>query len=200
MNYYEQLVHATVQAMGKQKGWCEQNCRLAYGFKVGKFPSAKADMEWQRANGFLHDISTLPNNVIVPVFVDTNSKYKHVILSFYGVFYEDGKKIDRNKYNKFFGWGEYCDGNRVVKVTTQKNFLPTKGYWCLGDKDERIDFLSDFMYRTFPAYTNKKALGSYYGQYIKRSITEFQRRTGLYPDGCVGKITYAKLKEYGFKY
>ena len=56
------------------------------------------------------------------------------------------------------------------------------------------------MFRTFPKYTSRKALGSYYGQYIKKSITEFQRRTGLYPDGCVGKITYAKLKEYGFKY
>ena len=70
MNYYEQLVHATIKAMGTKKGWCLQNCRLAYGFKVGKYASAKADMEWQRVNGVLHDISTLPNNVIVPVYLD----------------------------------------------------------------------------------------------------------------------------------
>jgi len=55
------------------------------------------------------------------------------------------------------------------------------------------------MYKEFPAYTNKRALGNYYGKYIQSSIKEFQKRTGLEQDGCVGPITLAKLKEYGFK-
>ena len=54
------------------------------------------------------------------------------------------------------------------------------------------------MYYTFPAYTNKKALGPLYGDYLWKAIKEFQRRTGLYPDGCTGPLTYKKLKEYGF--
>ena len=55
------------------------------------------------------------------------------------------------------------------------------------------------MYHTFPAYTSSKALGNYYGKYIKASITEFQKRTGLEADGNTGPITLAKLKEFGFK-
>lgn len=198
--YYEQSVPVDIKQMGKKKGWCLQNCRLVFGFKVGKFASAKVDMNSQKKNGTLHDIETLPDNVVVPVYVDTPSIYEHVIISWYGTFYEDGYKISRTKYNRFFGWGECCDGQRVVKRTELKTFLPNKGYWAYGDKDERVGKLADFMYAFFPAYTSRKALGCYYGKYLKQAITTFQKRTGLYPDGCVGKITYAKLKEYGFKY
>lgn len=200
MEYYEQVKAGNHKNMGKRKGWCLQNVRLAFGIPVGKFASAKLDMESQRKNGTLHAMSTLPENVSVPVYVDTTSKYEHVILSEKGVFYEDSKMISHNKYSKFFGWGEYCDGIRVVKKTLLKTFLPAKGYWAFGDTDERVGFLADFMYATFPKYTSRKALGNYYGKNLKASIVQFQKRTGLYPDGCVGKITYAKLKEYGFKY
>lgn len=200
MIYYEQVKTGNHKNMGNKKGWCLQNVRLAFGIPVGKFASAKLDMESQRKNGTLHSIDTLPENVTVPVYIDTLSKYEHVVLSQNGVFYEDGKMISRYKYSNFFGWGEYCDGVRVVKQTELKTFLPAKGYWAFGDNDERVGFLADFMYATFPKYTSSKALGNYYGKYIKATITEFQKRTGLYPDGCVGKITYAKLKEYGFKY
>ena len=98
------------------------------------------------------------------------------------------------------GWDEMMDGTRVVKYTEAKSFLPAKGYWCKYDEDERVGCLARFMYRTFPAYTSKKALGNIYGNYLSASIKEFQKRTGLYPDGCTGKITYAKLQEYGFNY
>ena len=37
-------------------------------------------------------------------------------------------------------------------------------------------------------------------EFIRDSITEFQKRTGLYPDGCTGPKTYEMLKKYGFKY
>lgn len=32
------------------------------------------------------------------------------------------------------------------------------------------------MRKTFPAYTDEKALGNYYGEYIHSAIEEFQRR------------------------
>lgn len=197
---YEQVSSVNIKAMGKKKGWCLQNCRLVFGFTTGKYASAKADMHSQRAGGTLHSMDTLPTNVVVPVYVDSTSKYEHVIISYYGTFYEDGYKIRRNKYSKFFGWGELCDGRRVVKVTTLKSFLPSKGYWTYGDNDERVACLAKFMYTTFPKYSPRSVLGSWYGPKLKTSIKEFQKRTGLYPDGCVGRITYAKLKEYGFKY
>lgn len=197
---FEQVKEANVGKMGRVKGWCLQNVRLAFGIPTGKFASAKDDMLSQKNAGTLHDISTLPENVSVPVYIDSASKYEHVILSHQGVFYEDGSRISRTKYKKYFGWGEYCDGVRVVKKTSRRNFLPSKGYWCKGDNDERIDLLAEFMYANFPVYTSRRALGSYYGKYIESSIREFQKRTKLYPDGCVGKITYNKLKEYGFDY
>ena len=197
---YEQVSSVNIKAMGKKKGWCLQNCRLVFGFHTGKYASAKLDMESQRAGGTLHSIDTLPTNVVVPVYVDTTSKYEHVIISYYGTFYEDGYKINRKTFSKYFGWGELCDGRRVVKETTLKTFLPSKGYWGYGDNDERIARLAEFMYATFPKYSPRSVLGPWFGPKLKASITEFQKRTGLYPDGCVGKITYAKLKEYGFRY
>lgn len=200
MTYYEQTVNVDIKKMGTKKGWCLQNTRLVFGIPVGKYASAKADMEAQKKNGTLHPICDIPDNVVVPVYIDTPSKYEHVGVSYYGTLYEDGTRISWNKYKEYFGWGEFCDGVRVVKATSLRNFLPSKGYWGLGDVDERIGFLSDFMYATFPKYTPRKALGNYYGPNLKKSITEFQKRTGLYPDGCTGPITYAKLKEYGFRY
>lgn len=79
------------------------------------------------------------------------------------------------------------------------SFLPSKGYWGYGDKDIRVGKIASFMRKTFPAYTNNKALGNYYGKYLQASIKEFQKRTGLIADGKVGSKTLAKLKQYGFK-
>ncbi len=79
-----------------------------------------------------------------------------------------------------------------------QGFLPAKGYWGLGDQDARVGRLSAFMYKTFPAYTSRLALGNYYGNNIFNSIKTFQRRTGLVADGNTGPITYKKLQQYGF--
>ena len=89
---------------------------------------------------------------------------------------------------------------KTYKEETIKSFLPAKGYLCLGDRGENVGKISSFMYKTFPAYTSKQALGNYYGSNIKKSILEFQKRTGLKQDGCVGPKTLAELIKYGFKY
>lgn len=102
--------------MGKRKGYCLQNCREGFGIPTGKFPSAKADMESQRKNGTLHSYDTLPNNVSVPVYIDTTSKYEHVKVHMSnGEWWEDGKKSTAPKASSVFGWGELCDGVRVVE-------------------------------------------------------------------------------------
>lgn len=78
------------------------------------------------------------------------------------------------------------------------SFLGFKGYIGFGDSGDNVGKITSFMRKTFPAYTSSKALGNYYGKYIKASIMEFQKRTGLTADGNIGPITLAKLKEYGF--
>ena len=193
---YEQIRQFYPSEMGKEKGWCLKNCRLGFRIYTAKYSSAYTAMLAAKKNGTLHDISTLPSNCSVPVYFDTTSKNKHVVVYDKGIWYEDGRKINKPSYTSY-GWDEMMDGTRVVKEATSK-FLPTKGYWAIGDKDSRIGDLAAFMYKTFPAYTNKKALGNYYGNYLASAIKEFQRRTGLYPDGCTGQLTYNKLKQYGF--
>ena len=110
--------------MGRRDGWCLMNAREGFGIPNGKFPSAKADMESQRANGTLHPISTLPTNCAVPVYLDTTSPYEHVEVCVNGsTWYSDGKIVKAPVASKIFGWGELCDGVRVVKVETAKNEL-----------------------------------------------------------------------------
>lgn len=87
-----------------------------------------------------------------------------------------------------------------VKPTPKKDaMLPSRGYWRLGDNDKRVGQIASFMYKTFPSYTKKAALGNYYGPNLKAAIREFQRRTGLETDGNTGPITLGMLRRYGFK-
>ena len=85
------------------------------------------------------------------------------------------------------------------KQPVADDFFPAKGYFALGDTHENIGKIADFMYRVFPAYTSRKALGNYYGNYIYTAIKEFQRRTGITVDGICGPQTVAELEKYGFK-
>lgn len=106
------------------------------------------------------------------------------------------------------GWQRFLDmvsaklGTKPAAPTPapSNNFLPVKGYFGPGDVHTNVGKIASFMYKTFPAYTNKKALGNTYGPYLTASIKEFQKRTGLVPDGYFGPLTLAKLCEYGFKY
>lgn len=105
-----------------------------------------------------------------------------------------------------------AEANKINNATptpapqpTSGNYLGSRGYFMLGDEHPNIGKIADFMYRTFPLYTDKRALGNYYGPYIKAAITEFQARAqaeGNYNDaidGCVGPITLASLEKYGYK-
>lgn len=112
----KQLKQFDPAKMGKRKGYCLQNCREGFGIPTGTFPSAKADMESQRKSGTLHSYDTLPNNVSVPVYIDTTSKYEHVkVHTANGEWWEDGKKSTAPRASSVFGWGELCDGVRVVE-------------------------------------------------------------------------------------
>lgn len=195
---YEQTKQFYPKEMGKKKGWCLQNARIGFRIYTGKYASAKSAYEAAKRNGTLREMDKLPSNISVPVYQTTTSKYGHVIVYDHGTYYSDGSVV-RNPQG-LLGWDIRMDGVDVVKFTQGKSFLPEKGYWKEGDCDDRIGYLAAFMRRVFPAYTSAKALGNYYGKYIKASITEFQKRCQLFPDGCVGVKTYNELKKYGFDY
>ena len=88
----------------------------------------------------------------------------------------------------------------VVPIPVKNTFLPPRGYFKRGDNNANVGKIASFMYKTFPSYTKRAALGNLYGPNLIASIKEFQRRTGLVADGCTGHKTLAKLVEYGFKY
>lgn len=111
----EQVKKFNIKKMGKRAGWCLMNCRLGFGINKGTNPSAKADMNFNKRKGTFHDMKSLPFNVAVPVYLDTSSIYEHVVVCDKGIYYSDGRKLKSTKGLKFFGWGEYCDGVRVVK-------------------------------------------------------------------------------------
>ena len=121
---YIQVKSFNPAKMGKRSGWCLMNAREGFGISTGKFASAKADMESQRANGTLHPLSTLPTNCAVPVYLDTTSPYEHVEVCVNGkTWYSDGKVVKAPAKASVFGWGELCDGTRVVKLETKKDDL-----------------------------------------------------------------------------
>lgn len=200
---WQQVKSFNIGKMGRKKGMCLQNCRLGFGINTGKYASAKADMQAQKKAGTLHPINTLPQNLSVPVYVDSNSKYEHVLVYDKGVWWSDGIRVNgwRTTGSACYGWGELCDGTRVVRAVstpTTSGFFPSKGYWQRGDTDARIGRMASFLRSKFPAYTKAAALGNYFGPNLESAVREFQRRTGLQTDGKVGPITFAKLKSYGF--
>lgn len=89
------------------------------------------------------------------------------------------------------------------KTTASKKaakFLPARGYFKKGDVSPNVGKIAAFMRETFPAYTSEKALGNTYGVNLIKAVKEFQKRTGLEPDGYFGKLTLAELEKHGFKY
>ena len=113
-----------------------------------------------------------------------------------------GKKAGYNTRTwKQHGKSKFIDYTtpQPTPTPTPSSFFPPKGYFSEGDTSPNVGKIASFMRRMFPIYTSEKALGNYYGKYIISSIKEFQRRTGLEADGCVGPLTLAKLKQYGFK-
>jgi hypothetical protein len=115
---WKQVRPFDLSKMGTRPGYCLQNVRLAFGVQ-SKYYDAKAAMLANKKAGTLHDISTLPKNVAVPVFVDTYSEYEHVEASDCGVFYSDGKRLTNPMNQKFFGWGETLNDERIVEFVEE---------------------------------------------------------------------------------
>lgn len=204
----KQLKQFSAAKMGTRKGYCLQNVAKGFGIYPSPSPSASAvqDMQRNKNKGTFHANSNFPLDGAVPVYLDTASKYEHIIVADHGIYWSDGKRLTSLAGLKVLGWGEWCNGYRIVEIVPDPTpaptgFLPAKGYWARYDKDDRVAKLATFMRNTFPAYTPKAALGPVYGDKLWAAIREFQRRSNgkLYPDGMTGQLTYNELKRYGFK-
>lgn len=168
----------------------------------------------------------------VAIVEKVNSDNSFVISeSGWSSFYYRETKIGANKYYgsglafKCFLYNPYIkDVPKVEPKVESDSFLPSRGYWGKGDKDERVGKLCKFLHDTFPAYATKlkrnkaNLLGNLYGDNCVAWVKEFQNRTVeeayqiygssqsfeqfkvSYVDGYCGKQTYAMLKKYGFKY
>lgn len=124
MTTVKQVVAFDLSKMGTTPGWCEKNVREGYGLPA-RLPDAKADMEFNRNNGLLHDMDSLPAKGAVPVFVDTPSVNEHIEVSIDGVLYSDGKRVTNPEAQKYFGWGESCATFRVVEIIADPVPEPT---------------------------------------------------------------------------
>lgn len=180
---------------------CTSYCAWKIKEATGNWPKRTGDMNARNwiyrlpENGYGTRTSS-PNGAKC-VGVSTAGKYGHVVwsdgtlrISEYN-YYSNGTYSERNVNASNYQWF-------IIKAGAS-GFLPARGYWKLGDKDARIGQLATFMRNTFPAYTSAAALGNYFGPNLQRAVKEFQRRCGLTSDGCVGPITYNKLKSFGFK-
>lgn len=87
----------------------------------------------------------------------------------------------------------------TTTTTKKESFLPARGYFKKGDNSANVGKIASFMRKVFPSYTPAAALGNYYGDNLIKAVKEFQKRTGLEPDGYFGPLTLAELKKHGFK-
>lgn len=186
---------------------CTSYCAWKIKEATGSWLKRTGDMDAKNwiyrlpENGFKTRVSS-PNGAKC-IGVRTSGKHGHVVWS-------DGT-LNITDYN-WYGTGQFLE-HRVASSTytwfviraTSQGFLPTKGYWKRGDVDPRIGRLNYWYAETFPAYfarnkaeAHRMLDGNLFGPNCERWTREFQRRVGLVQDGIIGKLTYAKLKEYGF--
>lgn len=104
--------------MGTTPGWCLQNSRLGFHIYSGTYMTARADMEAQQANGTLHS-GTPPDYIAVPVYYANYNitTAGHVAVWDHGTVWSDGVQFPsiNSVTNSYAGWGEFCDGQRVVQ-------------------------------------------------------------------------------------
>lgn len=70
-------------------------------------------------------------------------------------------------------------------------------YAQLGDNNDRVSSLQQFMNENFGSYS-KLAVDGDFGPATESVIKNFQARVGIAADGIVGPITLAKLVEHGY--
>lgn len=75
--------------------------------------------------------------------------------------------------------------------------LPERGYFKKGDTGEDVEKINTFLFNIILSFV-EKVEGELFGENTEFFVKEFQRRTNLEQDGCIGPITLAEMKKYGF--
>lgn len=126
MNNYIQVKEFNAKKMGHQKGYSLKNMREGFGIPWGRFPAVVHDIKWQKEAKALHDLSTLPLDVDVPIYCKPKLRSLNrlgfcFVMTKDGRIYADGKLIkntkayiEKMKLGFKLYWGEFCDGVRVV--------------------------------------------------------------------------------------
>lgn len=125
------------------------------------------------------------------------------------------------KFNKNMDWFRdevkvKLEKNAVKPIETAKpssdSFLGARGYLKYGDKGPNINKICSFFANNFYGYfgnskesariklVGKNGDGNFFGNYLKSWVIEFQKRTGLEPDGNIGPLTLNMMKKYKFTY
>lgn len=120
---FQQVLNFYPEDMGNTPGWCLQNVMDGFHIQVwaSGIDGAYQDMLWNKNNGTLHEEIYPPADIAVPIYIRTQGPYHHVVAWDHGVVYDD--KVRRDNWVDYFGaqniwgWGEYCDGIRVVQRT-----------------------------------------------------------------------------------
>lgn len=170
------------------------------GLKVSTEPVVGGIMVWEGKGSLAGHVAFVEKKNSATQVFTSESGYNHFAFANYTRNKGNGNWGLNNNY-KYLG----CLVNPAVKpdpkpTPTPSSFFPKRGYFKLGDVSKNVGKIASFMYKTFPAYTKKSALGNVYGPNLKKAVTEFQKRTGLQPDGNFGPLTLSKLEKYGFKY
>lgn len=94
--------------------------------------------------------------------------------------------------------------NYIIYPTNERVVFPERGYFKRGDSGTSILLISSFLALNFIGYEVKTGakiedmLGDIFGPNLEKWVKEFQYANKLEVDGCIGPITYNKMKEYGF--
>lgn len=131
---YKNTVTINISQMGKTKGSCLANTRIA---AVPDIPAKYPDATTARHNTILH-AGTPPSNVWVPVFftfyATVDGVYKdwgHIGWYKDGKFWSDGVEYssiasyESNHAPRYVGWGETLNGVRVVEYVAAPAPTPT---------------------------------------------------------------------------
>ena len=118
---WTQLINFNPANMGTVQGMCLRNVAQGYGIYPSPSPSqsAREDMNRNIQNGTLHTDLPPPTNVAVPVYCESGTPAGHIVVWDHGKVWSDGKLIAKglSAWSTVYGWGEWCNGYRIVKKT-----------------------------------------------------------------------------------
>ena len=114
----------------------------------------------------LHPLSTIPNNVAVPVFT-AQGTWGHVEVCLNGVYYSDGRMV--GKPNSSYQWGEFLNGVRVV------SYVHTGG----GGSSFKV---GDSVIVNGQGYATSKGTGARTKNFVNRKMKIISIANGRY--GC----------------